>query len=71
MNPMRAHYSCPSCGWIFDKYAQRDVIRNRYFECPRCHTHFAEGDLEEENREKWMAQFHNSAKADLTQEETE
>lgn len=41
------------------------------FDCPRCKAHYALEDFNHEMQEKLMAQFHNHAKADLTQEEQE
>jgi len=41
------------------------------FDCPRCKSHYAIEDFNYEMNEKHMAQHHNHAKADLSQEEQE
>jgi hypothetical protein len=76
MNPMRFHESCPDCGLIVDDgFAYSDERRVRCvdksynFTCPRCKAHYSKDDFIEALYEKSMAQHHNHAKADLSQEE--
>lgn len=64
---MRWNASCPDCGQVITE-AEYYGMRNG-FDCPRCKCHYATQDFEEHLDEKHMAQHHNHAKADLTQEE--
>jgi len=67
MNPFIVNDSCPDCGFVPEKYVQM-VNESKPFDCPRCGAHYSREDFHKECREKFMAQKHNHAKADLTQE---
>lgn len=71
MNPMRYHECCPSCGFVLTEIESAMLEKKPAFDCPRCKAHYALKDFNHEMQEKRMAQFHNHAKADLTQEEQE
>lgn len=70
MNPMRFNVSCPDCGQVIH---ERDWLKSfdqaENFTCIRCGAHYSKDDFNNELYEKHMAQHHNHAKADLTQEE--
>lgn len=69
MNPMRWNECCPDCGFVIDEYESNMVRAGGAFDCPRCKAHYTKEDFRHEMHEKHMAQHHNHAKADLSQEE--
>ncbi len=70
MNPMRFNTSCPDCGYVEDELEKRKRrLRQKGFDCPRCGAHYTEEDFLNHLNEKRQAQYHNHAKADLTDEE--
>jgi transcription initiation factor IIE alpha subunit len=68
VNPKKFHESCPDCGLPLTLDQAETLEHHKGFDCERCKAHYASEDFAKENSEKAMAQFHNSAKADLTNE---
>lgn len=67
MNPFIVNDSCPDCGFVPDNLTQK-INADRPFDCPRCGAHYSREDYHHEMHEKFMAQKHNHATADLSQE---
>ena len=74
MNPMRFNVSCPDCGFVETEHEAKlryvATKGNGSWDCPRCKCHYSGEDFDEHMNEKHMAQHHNHAKADLTNEES-
>ena len=68
-NPLRWRESCPDCGFINTEFEGERLERGKGFTCPRCGVHYSAEDFHEEMEAKHQAQYHNHAKADLSQEE--
>jgi DNA-directed RNA polymerase subunit M/transcription elongation factor TFIIS len=66
---MRWRESCPDCGFILTEKEEHELKRKNAFDCPRCQAHYTAEDFLAELEQKHMAQHHNHAKADLTNEE--
>jgi hypothetical protein len=68
-NPIRRRVSCPNCGLNVDDKAGMD--RSCNFTCPRCGDHYSCFDFWHHQYEKWQAQNHKLAEADLSGEQDE
>lgn len=69
-NPMTWRDSCPECGYIYHNEIElQGMLQSGAVDCPRCKVHHTTEDWMAEANEKHMAQHHNHAKADLSNEE--
>lgn len=68
MNPFIVNSTCPDCGYVPDLMTQQTMDK-KPFDCPRCGVHYSLEDYLHEMHEKFMAQKHNHATADLSNED--